>query len=62
MEKLDKEKAQLEKQLADNSLYNEDNKNKLKPLLAQQTAITQQLQDAEEQWLEASEVLEGLMD
>ncbi len=61
MEKLGKEKAQLEEQLADNSLYSEENKNKLKPLLAQQTAVTQQLQDVEEQWLEASEVLEGLM-
>ena len=61
MEKLGTEKAQLEEQLADNSLYSEENKNKLKPLLEQQAAVTQQLQDVEEQWLEASEVLEGLM-
>ena len=61
MEKLGEEKAQLEQQLADNSLYSEDSKNRLKLLLEQQTAVTQQLQDVEEQWLDASEVLEGLM-
>lgn len=62
MEKLDEEKTQLEEQLADNSLYSDENKDNLKTLLEQQATVTQQLQDVEEQWLEASEALEALQD
>jgi ATP-binding cassette subfamily F protein 3 len=61
MEKLNEDKNRLEAQLADNSLYSDENRDKLKQLLEQQSTVTQQLQDVEEQWLEASEVLEGLM-
>jgi ATP-binding cassette subfamily F protein 3 len=62
MEKLGEEKARLEEQLADNSLYSDENKDKLRQLLEQQATVTQQLQDVEEQWLEAGEALEALQD
>ena len=62
MEKHDVAKTQLEEQWADNRLYSDENKDKLKHLLEKQTNVTQKWQDIEEQWLDASEVLEGLQD
>jgi len=61
MERLGEEKTRLEALLGDNSLYSDDNKDKLKTLLEQQASAAQELAVVEEQWLEASEMLDGLM-
>ena len=61
MERLGEEKTRLEALLGDNSLYSDDNKDKLKSLLEQQASAAQALSEVEEQWLEASEMLDGLM-
>lgn len=58
MEKLAAEKQQIEQQLADNDLYNETNKDKLKAILADQAYIQKEFDEAEQQWLEASEEYE----
>ena len=60
IEKINKEKSALQEQLANNSIYEEQNKAKLKQLLEQQTTIDKKLQELEEQWLAASEELEAL--
>ena len=60
MEALQGELDSLEKQLLDNTLYEEANKNQLQTLLQQQGAFRQELQSTEEQWLELQEELEGL--
>ena len=60
IEKINKEKSALQEQLANNSIYEEQNKAKLKQLLEQQTTIDKKLQELEEQWLAASEELEVL--
>ena len=56
------EKEAIEEKLADNSLYDEANKEQLKQLLSQQSENTQALRDVEEQWLMASEEIESLQD
>ncbi|NOX93118.1 MAG: ATP-binding cassette domain-containing protein [Gammaproteobacteria bacterium] len=48
----------IEQKLAGSSLYEADNKDLLKELLAQQTTLKQQLQQTEDDWLEAAEALE----
>ncbi|AQZ94410.1 ATP-binding cassette domain-containing protein [Halopseudomonas phragmitis] len=50
----------LEQALADSSIYSADNKDKLKTLLADQSACRQQIDELELQWLEAQEALESL--
>lgn len=60
IEKTNKEKSALQEQLADNSIYEEQNNAKLKQLLEQQATIDKKLQELEEQWLAASEELEAL--
>lgn len=60
LEKLSNEKVNIEVQLADNSLYNENNKEQLKQVLATQIENNQALQEVEEQWLIASEEVENL--
>ena len=62
MEKLSSEKENIESQLADNSLYDEGNKEQLKQVLATQSDNNQTLQEVEEQWLMASEEVESLQD
>ena len=62
MEKLQTQKQSIETQLADTAIYSEANKAKLKELLGQQAETTQRLGQAEGDWLEASEELEGLDD
>ena len=59
MEKLTIEKQQIEQKLADNNLYNEENKEALKALLADQAYIQKEFDDAEQLWLEASEEYEN---
>jgi len=60
MDTLSKDKEKIEQQLADNALYNDENKQKLKDLLEQQASISKTLAEVEEQWMEASEELEAL--
>ncbi len=60
MEKLNHQLAQVEEQLADTSLYDDSEKDRLQGLLQQQVDCRQQLDDTEEQWLEAQEELEAL--
>ncbi|MCF6256585.1 MAG: ATP-binding cassette domain-containing protein [Gammaproteobacteria bacterium] len=48
----------IEQKLTDSSLYEADNKDRLKELLAQQATLKQQLQQTENDWLEAAETLE----
>ena len=60
MEKLGAEKAKIEEQLADASLYDDENKDKLKQLLADQAYTQKELDQAEELWITASEEYEAL--
>lgn len=60
LEKLQAQLATLEEQLADNGLYEATQKDKLKALLDQQTALNTQLMTTEENWLTALEKLEQL--
>jgi ATP-binding cassette subfamily F protein 3 len=60
IESLNADKSAIHQQLADGAVYEEHNKQHLKQLLKQQADIDQQLQLAEEQWLQASEELETM--
>jgi len=55
MEKASLQKAKIEEQLADSDLYNNDDKDTLKQLLADQAYAQKELDDAETLWMEASE-------
>lgn len=58
LEKLSDEKSALEEKLADADLYNDENKDTLKQLLTDQAYIQKELDQAEADWLDASEALE----
>lgn len=58
MEELTSNKALLEEKLADNAIYNEENKDNLKSLLEEQGKVDNNLQQVEMDWLEVSEELE----
>lgn len=58
LDKLTRKKEQLESQLADESLYTDDNKDKLKDLLLQQAELSKTTDKIEEEWMEKAEVLE----
>lgn len=58
LDKLQKEELLMEKKLADNSLYEEKNKEILKKYLTEQKKLINRLKDVETQWLEASLKLE----
>ncbi|MDH5409523.1 MAG: ABC transporter ATP-binding protein, partial [Gammaproteobacteria bacterium] len=60
IEKLNKEKTDIENKLADNSIYDDSNKQQLKTLLEQQVKVTQSLEEVEEDWLLISEEMEAL--
>ena len=60
MEKLGDEKQVIEEKLSDNDLYSDDNKDKLKQLLADQAYMQKELDQAEAEWLEATEQHEML--
>jgi ATP-binding cassette subfamily F protein 3 len=60
MERLTSEKDKLDKLLADNQLYEEKFKEKLIDLLAQQSTTQKQLEQAELDWMDASEQLDSL--
>ncbi|PCJ45513.1 MAG: ABC transporter ATP-binding protein [Gammaproteobacteria bacterium] len=54
--------TELEDQLADSSLYEAENRDKLKRILLQQGELKNLLEDSEMQWLEASAELEEMND
>lgn len=60
LEKLSIEKQAVEDQLADNAMYEEESKATLKRLLADQAYIQKELDQAEHDWLQASEAHENL--
>jgi len=60
MDSLSKQKSTLEEQLADNELYEEKNKQALKEILDKQAQVVKALNEAEEQWLTASEELDAI--
>ena len=62
MEKLGEQKQTIEEQLGDNDLYSDDNKDKLKQLLADQAYVQKELDQAEADWLDATEQHETLSD
>ncbi|BCE02319.1 ATP-binding cassette domain-containing protein [Marinicellulosiphila megalodicopiae] len=58
VEKLEAKLAEIEEQLGDSELYDDSNKDKLKKLLSEQASSTQQLNEAEENWMLAQETLD----
>ncbi|HEB77206.1 MAG TPA: hypothetical protein ENI90_01590 [Methylothermaceae bacterium] len=52
-------RAELERQLADPSLYQTETKERLQALLKQKAELDRRLADAEAAWLEAEERLEA---
>ena len=59
LEQLGTEKTRIDALLADNSLYNSAEKDKLKALLKEQAGVQQALQKAEAGWLQTCEALEA---
>ena len=60
MQKLGDEKSSIEAKLAEPDMYNDENKNVLKQLLTDQAYLQKELDQAEADWLEASEAYEEL--
>ena len=60
IEQLNQQQTTIQDKLADNTIYNEENKQQLKNLLEQQSTVTQSLAQAEEDWLAISEEMEQL--
>ncbi|SDT21833.1 ATP-binding cassette, subfamily F, member 3 [Halopseudomonas xinjiangensis] len=60
MSRLNSELEEIESALGDTSLYQTENKDRLKELLARQTSRKQELETLEAQWLDASEEMESL--
>ncbi len=58
--RLNDQRQALHEQLSDSSLYEEQNREQLKTLLAQQADIDRQLEAVEEAWLKAGEELEQM--
>jgi len=58
LDRLTKEKAAIEALLGDPTIY--DDKNKVQEYARQQTTLSQNLQQAEEMWLEITEILESI--
>ncbi len=58
IKQLGSEQKQLEKQLTDNSLYENENKDLLQEILLQKQKIDTELEDSEYLWLEVSEKIE----
>jgi ATP-binding cassette subfamily F protein 3 len=55
MEKLSKESSQIEMILSDSSLYEPDNKDKLKAHLLAQAKMKKELEQLDNDWLQACE-------
>jgi ATP-binding cassette subfamily F protein 3 len=60
MAKLNAKKAEIDAQLLDPVIYEAENKDKLKTLVADQAFATRDLEQLESEWLELQEQLEGL--
>jgi ATP-binding cassette subfamily F protein 3 len=60
MEQLQQKLATMEQNLADPGLYDDQQKVRLKELLAEQTELKRELEDVEAEWLEVSETVENL--
>ncbi|GAB5478033.1 MULTISPECIES: ATP-binding cassette domain-containing protein [Marinobacter] len=60
MEQLQQKLATVEQNLADPGLYDDQQKVRLKELLAEQTELKRELEDVEAEWLEVSETVESL--
>lgn len=58
LDRLTRKKEELESQLADETLYSDENKEKLKDLLWQQAELSKSTDQIEEQWMEKAEELE----
>ncbi len=62
MTRLSEQKDDIEQQLSDATIYDAVNKDKLTMLLQQQTTLTKALNEAEENWFEATEEYESLVE
>ncbi|VAW98430.1 Bis-ABC ATPase YheS [hydrothermal vent metagenome] len=60
IDKLTKLKENFDTALAESAIYEDDNKENLKKILAEQIENTKKLNDIEEQWFEANDELESL--
>jgi ATP-binding cassette subfamily F protein 3 len=60
MDAYNDEKQELHERLADSDLYDDQNKDRLKEILERQSQLEKALQEIEEQWLQASDELDGL--
>ena len=60
MARINEEKRTIQELMANSSLYEEHNKHRLPELISKQSHCDEQLQDLEQQWLEASEELDSL--
>ena len=60
LEELHRQQKALEEQLADNSLYEAANKDRLRELLAEKAELDARCEEQELAWLEASEALEAV--
>lgn len=58
LDRLTRKKEELEIQLADETIYIDENKDKLKDLLWQQAELSKSTDQIEEQWMEKAEALE----
>jgi len=61
LERLQCEKLELEALLTNSEIYEEKNKDKLKNLLLRQSAVVNEIENNEEQWLEISDRMEILL-
>ena len=61
LEKLNTQKEEIEAQLGESELYNEENKERLKDLLTDQAYLQKELDQAESDWLSASESYEDML-
>jgi len=60
LEKLTVKRVELEEYLADNTLYQAENKSELDALLTEQNKVNAQLEEVEIEWMGISEILENL--
>ena len=60
MEQLQQQLATVEQNLADPGLYDDQQKVRLKGLLAEQAELKRELEGIEAEWLEVSETVESL--
>ncbi|OOY39716.1 hypothetical protein BOV90_07960, partial [Solemya velum gill symbiont] len=59
LDDLNRQKSAIEEQMAEPGIYDEENKERLKQLIADNSSIEQQIATAEESWMEKLEELEA---